>query len=60
MVIDDELRSSISSNVETEIISNRKTGKEDPVADCMAYSFTSILCVLRLRVEGEIQEQNVI
>ena len=59
MVVDDELISSRASDVETKTISNRKTGKEGPVADCIACSFTSVLYGLRLRVKGETQAQNV-
>ena len=36
LVIDDKLISSRADDVETKTISNRKTGKEGPVSDCVA------------------------
>ena len=59
LVIDDEFISSRARDVETKVLSNRKTGKKGPVSDCVACSFTSIMYGLRLRVKGETQEDNV-
>ncbi len=59
LVIDDELISSRANDVNTKTVSERKTGKEGPVVNCISCSFTSVLFGLRLRVKGESQEQNV-
>ena len=59
LVIDDELISSRANDVETKTVSQRKTGKEGPVVDCVSCYFTSVLFGLRLRVKGESQEQNI-
>jgi hypothetical protein len=59
LVIDDELISSRASDVEAKTISNRKAGKEGPVADCVSCSVTNMLYGVRLRVKGERQSDNV-
>ena len=59
LVIDDELISSRAGDVEQKTVSERKSGKEGPVSNCIACSFTSVLFGLRLRVKGESQQANV-
>ena len=59
LLIDDELISSRASDVEQRTVSERKSGKEGPVSNCIACSFTSVLFGFRLRVKGESQQANV-
>ena len=59
LVIDDELISSRAGDVEQKTVSERKLEKEGPISDCIAWSFTSVLFGLRLRVKGESQQANV-
>ena len=59
LVIDDELLSSRAGDVEQKTVSERKSGKEGPVSDCIACSFTSVLFGLRIRLKGESQQANV-
>lgn len=59
LVIDDELKSSRAGDVEQRTVLERKSGKAGPVSDCIAFSFTSVLFGLRLRVKGESQKANV-
>ena len=42
LVIDDELISSRAVDVEQKTVSERKSGKEGPVSDCIACSLTSV------------------
>ncbi|KAG7347715.1 hypothetical protein IV203_016420 [Nitzschia inconspicua] len=42
IVLDDELIASRAADVEQKAVSNRKRGKEGPVADCIACSMLSI------------------
>ena len=58
-VLDDELVASRGKDVECKTISQRKTRKEGPVADCLADSQIGILYGTRLRVTGEPQKDNV-
>ncbi len=58
-VVDDELIPSRASDVERKAVTNRKAGKEGPVADCIACSQTSAIFGVRLRVQGETEEHNV-
>ena len=53
LVVDDELTASRAEDVENKYLSNRKTGKERPVADYVACSFTSVVYGTILRVKGE-------
>ena len=50
IVIYDKLILSRADDVESKKMSNRKSGKEGPISDCIAYSFTNDLFRLRLRV----------
>jgi len=59
LVVDDELVGSRAKDVELKSLSNRKAGKEGPVADCVSDSLTSVLLGMRLRVKGESQSDNV-
>ena len=43
LLVDDELIASRAEDVESKSLSNRKSGKERPVADCVACSFTSVM-----------------
>ena len=45
-------------NVESKVLSNRKTGKEEHVANCVTCSFTCVLYGFILRVKGVTQEEN--
>ncbi len=58
-VVDDELIPSRAGDVERKAVTNRKAGKEGPVADCIACSQTSVIFGMRLRVQGETEEHNV-
>ena len=60
MVVDDELIASKPDDVELKCVSERKQDKEGSVADCIAYSLTSIKVGIRLRLKGDTQENNVI
>lgn len=51
LVVDDKLIVSRAGYVESKSLSNRKTGKEGYVADCVAYFFTIVMYGLRLRVK---------
>ena len=59
LVVDDELIPSRAGDVERKAVTNRKAGKEGPVADCIACSQTSVIFGMRLRVQGDKEEQNV-
>jgi hypothetical protein len=59
LVINDELILSRASDVEAKTISNRKAGKEGPVADCVSCSVTNMSYGIPLRVKGERQSNNV-
>ena len=59
LVVDDELIPSRASDVERKAVTNRKAGKEGPVADCIACSQTSVIFGMRLRVQGDTEEHNV-
>ena len=59
LVIDDELIGSRAKDVKSKTVSNRKAGKEGPVADCVACSFTSVLYGVRLRIRGEKMVDNI-
>ena len=48
LVVDDELISSRASDVELKLLSDRKSGKEGPVVDCVSCSLTNVLYGLRL------------
>ena len=50
LVIDDELVSFCADDVKFKTLSNIKSGKEGPVADFLACSFTSVRYVLCIRV----------
>ena len=60
LVVDDELISSKSVDVELKCVSQRKQGKEGPVADCISCSLTSAVYGMRLRLRGDKQESNVL
>ncbi|KAG7372878.1 hypothetical protein IV203_033602 [Nitzschia inconspicua] len=53
IVVDDELIASRASDVEQKVVSNRKVGKEGPVADCIACALSSVLLGMRLRVKND-------
>ncbi|KAG7339673.1 hypothetical protein IV203_025283 [Nitzschia inconspicua] len=53
IVVDDELIASRATDVEQKVVSNRKRGKEGPVADFAACSLTSICFGMRLRSRSE-------
>ncbi|KAG7345273.1 hypothetical protein IV203_032804 [Nitzschia inconspicua] len=53
IVVDDELIASRATDVEQKVVSNRKRGKEGPVADCVACFLTSICFGMRLRSRSE-------
>jgi hypothetical protein len=59
IVIDDELISSKATDVESKIVSARKTGKEGPVTDNIACSLSSVMIAMKLRTKGTSQEKNV-
>lgn len=58
-VLDDELVASRANDVELKTLSNRKSGKEGPVADCLSCSLTNVMFGMRLRVKGEAQQTNI-
>ena len=60
LVIDDELIPSRAKDVELKTVSNRKSGKEGPVADCMACSLLGIMYGMKLRSSGVSQVDNVV
>ncbi|KAG7366998.1 hypothetical protein IV203_029668 [Nitzschia inconspicua] len=53
IVVDDELIASRASDVEQKVVSNRKAGKEGPVANCIACALSSVLLGMRLRVKND-------
>ncbi|KAG7344797.1 hypothetical protein IV203_029336 [Nitzschia inconspicua] len=53
IVLDDELIASRAADVESKVVSNRKRGKEGPVADCVACSMLSTCLGMRLRVKND-------
>ncbi len=59
LVVDDELVPSRAGDVELKTVSNRKSGKEGPIADCIACSQTSVVFGMKLRTKGITQENNV-
>ena len=59
LVIDDELVSSQSKDVELKNISQRKKGKEGQTADCINCSLTNLQYGMKLRVRGTSQFDNV-
>ena len=59
LVVDDELISSRAKDVEVKTISNRKTGKEGPVSDCVSCSLLDIMYGMRLRTSSVKQKDNV-
>ena len=59
LVVDDELISSRAMDVEVKTISNRKTGKEGPVSDCVSCSLLDIMYGMRLRTSSISQKDNV-
>ena len=60
LVIDDELIPLRAKDVEEKAVSNRKSGKEGPVADCMACSILEIVYGMKLRSSGVSQVDNVV
>ena len=60
LVIDDELIPLRAKYVEEKAVSNRKSGKEWPVADCMACSILEIVYGMKLRSSGVSQVDNVV
>ena len=58
-VVDDEMQGSNATDVECKAYSDRKAGKNGPVADCLADSMICMLLGIRLRVTGEPQRDNV-
>ena len=58
VVVDNELVPSRAGDVESKTVSEMKTGKEGPVADCFDDSPIGILLGMRLRVTGESQGEN--
>lgn len=59
LVVDDELVGSRANDVERKTLSYRKTGREGPVADCVADSILGVMFGARLRVRNESEEFNV-
>ncbi|KAG7372413.1 hypothetical protein IV203_018556 [Nitzschia inconspicua] len=53
IVLDDELIASRAADFEQKAVSNRKRGKEGPVADCIACSMLSTCFGMRLRVKND-------
>ena len=60
LVLDNELISSYAQDVESKVLSHRKTGKESPDTDCFADLILCILYGMKLRFAGESQKSNVI
>ena len=57
--LDDELVGSRAQDVEFKTLSQRKAGKEGPVSDCIACSFTHVMYGMRLCIRGEKEIDNV-
>ena len=53
VVVDGKLVPSRAGDVESKTVSQRKTGKEGPVANCLADSLIGILLGMRLQVTEE-------
>ena len=56
---DDELMASRAKDVEKKTLSNRKTGKEGPVADCVADAADGKLFGMKLREPGKSEHENI-
>ena len=59
LVADNELISSRAMDVEVKAMSNRKTGKEGPVSECVSCSPLYIMYGMRLRTSSISQRDNV-
>ena len=59
LVLDDELIGSRANDIEHKHKSERKAGKDGPVADAIADAHTCCLFGMRLRVKGEAEIDNV-
>ena len=59
VVLDDELIASKGEDVESKLLSDRKSGKEGPTTDVVSDSFFQIIFGMRLRTIGESQIDNV-
>ena len=59
LVFDDELLASRAKDVEKKTLSQRKTGKEGPVSDCVADSADGKLFGMKLRESGKSEHQNM-
>ena len=59
LTYDDEMIGSRANDVESKSLSNRKSAKEGPVADCVSCALTSVLFGMRLRVKGETEAKNM-
>jgi len=53
LTYDDELNASRADDVESKVLSDRKAGKEESVADCVANAQTSVMHATKLRIKGE-------
>ena len=59
MVVDDEMLGTNAKGYDGKAFSDRKAGKNGPIADAMADSMVCMLLGLRMRIPGESQKQNV-
>ena len=59
LTYNNKLVSSKADNVESNAVTDRKSGNEGLVADCVSCSQCSILFGMRLRVKGETDLQNM-
>ena len=59
VVLDDELMASKGEDVESKLLSDRKSGKEGPTTDVVSDSFFQIIFGMRLRTIGKSQIDNV-
>ena len=58
LVLDEELVSSRATDVELKTVSDHKSGKERPVADCISNSQIGTLFAMQLRTKGVSCEEN--
>jgi hypothetical protein len=58
-VLDDELISSIASDIEHKVVSDRKSGGEGPTCDCFCDSYAQLMLGMRVRSSRDMQLFNV-
>ena len=59
LTYNNELISSRAGDVESKTVSDRKSCKEGPVADCISDSQTSVMFGMKLRGKGDVQVDNM-